>query len=97
MPFLVFLLIFFYRLLKFCCAIVNCKRKAALHSPGNNSNPSSLSERTPLVIQPTTTEVTLHDDYVQDDLYADCILNPGGYKEQHNQYLSIQASTADES
>ena len=97
LQFLGFLLIFFYRLLKFCCFSVNCKRKAALRLPGNNSNPSSLPECTPLVTHLATTVVTLDNDYVQDDLYADRILNPDGYKEQHNRYPSIQASTADES
>ena len=72
------------------------EKQPYIYLHGNNSNPS-LSERTPLVTQPTTMEVTLDDNYVQDDLYADRILNPGGYKEQHNRYLLIQASTADES
>ena len=53
-----------------------CKtvRKPSLHDG------ASLSEHTPLAVPPTTTEVALDDNYIQGDLYADRILNPGGYK-----------------
>ena len=53
------------------------------------------TESTPLLaVHPTTTEVTLDDNYVEDDLYADRILHPGGYNEQHvSRYQSTQDST----
>ena len=45
-------------------------------------------ERTPLVTTaPTTTEVTLDDDdYIEDSVYADRIVNPRIYNEEHNRF-----------
>ena len=80
LPFLVLLTYLSYYLLKYCYyAYVT---RTALHhqySPDNESNPQLLLEKQLTIAPPTTTEVSL-DDYVQDDLYADRILNPGEYK-----------------
>ena len=92
LPFLVFMFYALHKFLKYCC-LPCCKRR--LHQPTlrDESHPPP-TECTPLVTHPTTSEVALNDDYVQDDLYADRILHPGGYNEQHvSQYQSIQDST----
>ena len=69
---------FFVLLAYLIYCVLSCARTkwTAKHSLPDNDPPS---EHQPLLVPPTTTEVTL-DDYVQDDLYADRILNPGQYK-----------------
>ena len=76
LPFLVLLTYLIYCLLKYCyyCAYVTWTAQHHQHLE-NNHLPS---EQQPILAPPTTTEVTL-DEYVQDDLYADRILNPGLY------------------
>ena len=70
-------------ILKHCCLL--CYKRSQ-HQPtvrDDDSRPPQ-TECTPLLaVHPTTTEVTLDDDYIEDDLYADRILHPGGYNEQH--------------
>ena len=83
LPLLIFLFYLIYRLIKWCCTNMTCPCKCkTVRKPSPDG--ASLSERTPLVTPPTTTEVALDDDYIQDDLYADRILNPGGYNEQQD-------------
>ena len=79
LPFLVLFTYLIYCLLKYCCYCTYATWTVQHHqySPDNENNPS-LSEQQPILAPPTTTEVT-SDDYVQDDLYADRILNPGQY------------------
>ena len=83
LPFLFLLTYFIYRVLKYCCCA--CVTWSIHRSSPDDENNPSPSEQQPILAPPTTTEVTL-DDYVQDDLYADRILNPGQYDEQHDQY-----------
>ena len=92
LPFLVVTFYALYKIFKYCC-LPCCKRR--LYQPTMRDD-SLLppTECTPLVTHPTTSEVALNDDYIQDDLYADRILHPGGYNEQHvSRYQSIQDST----
>ena len=92
LPFLVVTFYALHKFLKYCCLLC-CKR--CLHQPTmrDDSLPPP-TECTPLVTHPTTSEVALNDGYVQDDLYTDHILHPGGYNEQHvSRYQSIQDST----
>ena len=72
LPFFVLVSYLVYRLL--CC---NRKPKLDAHqfSPNRVNQPS---ENTPLLFPPTTSVVTL-DDYGQDDLYPDRMVNPGEY------------------
>ena len=65
------------------------------YSPDGVDNPQLVPERRPL-IEPTTTEVALGDDYVPDDLYPDRMVNPGGYREQHCQYQPLEDSVLQE-
>ena len=61
-----------------CCSqITICKNKTA-RTPDNDEPP--LADQA-LPTDVTVTTVSL-DDFVADDLYADRILNPDGYKEQ---------------
>ena len=94
--YLPFLAVMFYTLHKFWkyCRLLCCKKH--LHQPTmrDDSLPPP-TECTLLVTHPTTSEVALTDDYVEDaDLYADHILHPGGYNEEYvSQYQSTQDST----
>ena len=76
LPFLVLVGYLTFRMFK-CCCCACVTRNVRKSSHDNTNNPSVPSELQPL-IPPTTTEVGL-DDYVQDDLYPDRIVNPGGY------------------
>ena len=82
LPFIVLLTYILFRVFKSCCCYA-CKTQNASQ---NNETTTSL-ERQPL-LAPTTSEVTLDNDYVQDDLYADRICNPGGYN-KYNQYQPL--------
>ena len=78
LPFLVLVVYFMYRLIKCCC----CKCCSLTQNVRNSlrddeNNPSVPLERQPL-LKPTTTEVKFAD-YVEDDVYPDRIVNPGGY------------------
>ena len=75
LPFLVLLTYLIYCLLKYCCY---CIWTAQHHHQHLENNPLPSEQQPILAPPPTTTEVTL-DDYIQDDLYADRILNPGLY------------------
>ena len=89
LPFLIFSFVILCKLLKYCCT----KRSVARQPPPDDErNPPS--ECTPLVTTaPTTTEVTLDDDYTEDSFYADRTVNPRRYNEEHNQfYGSIRES-----
>ena len=93
LPCLVVTIYALHKFLKYYC-LLYCKRSHHQPSMRDESRSLPLTERTPFVTRPTTTEVTLNDDYVEDDFYADRILHPGGYNEQHvNRYQSIQDST----
>ena len=92
MPCLVVTIYALHKFLKHCC-LLYCKRSHHRPTMRDESRPPP-TECTPLVTHPTTSEVTLDNDYIEDDLYADRILHPGGYNEQHvNRYQSIQDST----
>ena len=72
LPFFVLVSYLVYRLL--CC-----KRKPKIDA--HHSSPNKVNqppESTPLLFPPTTTLVAL-DDYKQDDLYPDRMVNPGEY------------------
>ena len=78
--FLPFLILVVYHLIKFCCC-KNCSLTQNVHNSlrDNENNPSVPSEQQPL-LNPTTAEVKFAD-YVEDDVYPDRIVNPGGYTE----------------
>ena len=76
LPFLVLVGYLTFRMFK-CCCCACVTRNVRKSSHDNTNNPSAPSELQQL-IPPTTTEVGL-DDYVQDDVYPDRIVNPGGY------------------
>ena len=89
LPFFIFSFIIFCKLLKYCCT----KRSVARQpSPDDERNPPS--KHMPFVTTaPTTTEVTLDDEYIEDSFYADRIANPRRYNEEHNRfYGSIRES-----
>ena len=67
-PFLAFFVYVIYRLIKSCCACV--KRKRDAHQPSLHESPQSDQHTKPVT----------NDEYIEDDLYADRILNPDGYK-----------------
>ena len=81
LPFLCLVVYLIYRMFKCCCCCCCCTCCVTKnsHKPDNENYPSAPSERQPLLIPATTSEVVL-GDYVQDDLYPDRIVNPGGYK-----------------
>ena len=89
LPFLVVSFIILCKLLKYCCT-----KRSVAHQPSPDNERNPLSERIPLITTaPTTTEVTLDDDYIEDSVYADRIVNPRRYNEEHNRfYGSIQES-----
>ena len=69
LPFFILFVYTIYRLLKKCCACVAQRR--ATHQPSVQAKP--LSEHKPAT-------AVANDEYIEDDLYADRILNPDGYK-----------------
>ena len=83
LPFLCLVVYLIYRMFKCCCCCCCCctcvTRNSHKSDNDNENNPSAPSEQQPLLIPATTSEVVL-SDYVQDDLYPDRIVNPGGYK-----------------
>ena len=93
LPCLVVTIYALHKILKHSCLLC-CKRSCHQLTMRDESHPPPTESR-PLVTHPTATEVTLNDDFIQDDdLYADRILHPSEYNEQHvNQYQSIQDST----
>ena len=93
LPFLVVMFYAVHKFLKYCCLRILCCERH-LHQPTMRDDClPPPTECTPLVTHPTTSEVSLNDDYVQDDLYADHILHSGGYNEQHvSRHKSIQDS-----
>ena len=94
LPVIVISIYLIYCLLKCCCS---CKKQCQdrQYSPEGVDNPHLVPECRPL-IEPTTTEVALGDDYVPDDLYPDRIVNPCGYREQHCQYQPLEDSVLHE-
>ena len=72
LPFLILVGYLIYRLFK-CCCCACVTRNAHQSSDDDENNPT---EQPPLLIP--TTEVGI-GDYVQDDVYPDRIVNPGGY------------------
>ena len=76
LPFLVVIFHALHNFLKHCCLLC-CK--ICLQTTVKDDSLPPPTECTQLVTHPTTSEVTLNDDYIQDDLYADCMLHPGGY------------------
>ena len=93
-PVIVVFIYLIYHLLKCCCC---CKRQsqaivARQYSPDGVDNPHDLVPECRPLINPTTTEVVLDDNYVPDDLYPDRMVNPGGYREQHYQYQPLEDS-----
>ena len=83
LPFVVIFCYVFYRLLKHCCCACVALRRCNVCQviPGNEANPSSPTERQPLLKPPTTSVVTLKD-YDEDDGYADRMINPSRYNIQ---------------
>ena len=79
LPFLCLVVYLIYRMFKCCCCCCTCCVTKNSHKSDNENNLSASPEQQPLLIPATTTEVVL-SDYVQDDLYPDRIVNPGGYK-----------------
>ena len=79
LPFLCLVVYLIYRMFKCCCCCCCACVTKNSHKPDDENNPSAPSEQQPLLIPATTSEVVL-GDYVQDDLYPDRIVNPGGYK-----------------
>ena len=81
----------------YCLLTCCCKKRRQLDivarqdPPDGVDNPHIVPEHRPL-LNPTTTEVVLNDNYVPDDLYPDRIINPGGYREQHCQYQPLEDS-----
>ena len=77
-PFLVLIVYIIYRLLKSCCCdcVTHIKQKRATDQPLLNNKANT--EHKPLL--PVTTIKAVNDEYIEDDLYADRILNPDGYK-----------------
>ena len=77
LPFLCLVVYLIYRMFKCCCCTCVTKNSHKTYNDDEN-NLSAPSERQLLLIPATTSEVVL-GDYVQDDLYPDRIVNPGGY------------------
>ena len=79
-PFIVIFCYVCYRLLKYCCCACVALRRGNVRQviPSNEANPSSTTERQPLLKPPTTSEVTL-SDCAEDNRYADRMINPGQY------------------
>ena len=91
LPFLVVTLYALHKFLKYCCLL--CYKRHPHQPTMRDDCLPPPTECTPLVTHPTTSEVALNDDYIHDDLYADRILHPGGYNEQHvSRHKSIQDS-----
>ena len=80
LPFLCLVGYLIYRMFKYCSCCCACvTQNVYKSSTDDENNPSAPpSEVLQPLIPPTTTEVEL-DDYVEDDLYPDRIVNPGGY------------------
>ena len=82
LPFLVLVCYLVYRVFKLCCASVTCKVRKFTPKQVISPFPSKDKEQPLLDSSPKLikcTEISL-DEYIQDDLYADRILNPRGYK-----------------
>ena len=82
LPFLVLVCYLIYRVFKLCCARVT--RKVLRSTPKKVISPLPLKDKEQPLLDSSaklikSTEVSL-DEYIQDDLYADRILNPRGYK-----------------
>ena len=82
LPFLVLVCYLIYRVFKLCCARVT--HKVLRSTPKKVISPLPLKDKEQPLLDSSaklikSTEVSL-DEYIQDDLYADRILNPGGYK-----------------
>ena len=69
-PFLVLFVYIVYRLIKSCCRRCACMKAAQQDSHHNNTNSSPSDQHK---------SVVTNDEYIEDDLYADRILNPDGY------------------
>ena len=57
----------------------------------SSTRTTPISEHLPSV----TSSVVALDNYVADDLYADRVLNPSGYKEEHTQYQPVDEAASD--
>ena len=80
LPFLVLVVYYMYRLIKCCCGKCCCLTQNVHNSLRDNENNLSVPlERQPL-LNLTSTKVKFAD-YVEDDVYPDRIVNPGGYTE----------------
>ena len=82
LPFLVLVCYLIYRVFKLCCAHVTHKVRKSTHKKVISPLPSKDKEQPLLDSSPKlikSTEVSM-DEYIQDDLYADRILNPSSYK-----------------
>ena len=69
------------------------KRNVVTNQSQDDSDAAIDAEQAPLLV-PSVTNVAMDDcEYVADDLYADRILNPGRYNEQHMHYQPLENST----
>ena len=91
-PFLALCLYCTYQLCKLCVKHVQKRRNAVANQSQDDSDAAIDAEQAPLLV-PVSNYAMGDCEYVADDLYADRILNPGGYNEQHVHYQPLENST----
>ena len=92
--FLILCLYFIYQLCKLCIKHVQKRRNVVKNRLQDESDAATDAEQAPLLPPVPCMNVALGDcEYVADDLYADRVLNPGGYNEQHTHYQPLENST----
>ena len=102
LPALVLLFYLLYKLMKLCYACCKCKRSHQLliseQPPINNveqpENSVQHDPNSPLHVPAVTHSSLALSDYVPDDMFADRLLKPAGYREEHcTRYQAIVDST----
>ena len=91
-PFLVLCLYSTYQLCKLCIKHMQKRKNVVENRSQDDSDAAIDAEQAPLLV-PVMNVAMGNCEYVADDLYADRILNPGGYNEQHAHYQPLENST----
>ena len=94
LPTLVLMFYLFYKLMRLCVTCCKCKRFYQRLTPEQPPNAEQLENSAQhdsnSLIQVATHSILVISDYVPDDMFADRLLNPAGYKkESRTRYQAI--------
>ena len=82
-----------YQLCKLCIKHVQKRRNVVANRPQDDSDAAIDAEQAPILPVPVTNIAMSDCEYVADELFADRVLNPGGYNEQRTHYQPLENST----